>query len=58
MTLATESSELSSDDIIDAGRLTSYVNLATESSEFSADDIIDAGSAFQSLKVSGKKLFL
>ena len=34
------------------------VNLATGSSELSAEDIIDAGSAFQSLMVSGKKLYL
>ena len=34
------------------------MNLATGSSELSAEDIIDAGSAFQSLKVSGKKLYL
>ena len=38
--------------------LTSDVNLATESSELSAEEIIDAGSAFQSLMVSGKKLYL
>ena len=38
--------------------LTNDVNLVTGSSELSAEEIIAAGSAFQSLMVSGKKLYL